>query len=71
MSWVAELNAISHNTASVTWKNDGRCMVSATTASAAPITSCRPTIQQRLVRNMSTKGDHSGLITHGRYSQLV
>src|SRR4051794_20245033 len=71
MSCVAELNAMSQSTARLIWKNEGRWGVSATSASAAPITRCRPTIHSRLVRNMSTKGDQSGLITQGRYSQLV
>jgi hypothetical protein len=46
-------------------------VVRATSASAAPITSCRPTIQIRLVPNNSMNGDQSGLMTQGRYSQLV
>ena len=71
MSCVAELKAISQKIARLIWKKCGRAVVRATSASAAPITSCKPTIQKRLVRYMSINGDHSGLITHGRYSQLV
>jgi hypothetical protein len=66
MSWVAELNAISQKMASVAWKNPGSGMVNATLASAAPTRNCMVMIQSRLVRNMSTTGLQSGLITHGR-----
>ena len=71
MSWVAELKAISQNTASVSWKNWGIGIDSATSASEAPISNCSVAIHQRLLRSMSTSGDHSGLMTQGRYSQLV
>jgi hypothetical protein len=66
MSWVAELKASSQKTASVIWKKCGMGSVSATSAKPAPISSCSVTIQKRLVRSMSTSGDHSGFITHGR-----
>ena len=71
MSCVAELKAISHMMARLSWKKAGNCVVSATEASAAPMTNCIVTVHQRLVRNMSINGDQSGLMTHGRYSQLV
>ena len=35
------------------------------------IITCISTVQRRLVPNMSTSGDHRGLITHGRYNRLV
>ena len=35
------------------------------------MSSCMLTIQKRLVRNMSTKGAHKGLMTQGKYNQLV
>ena len=66
MSWVAELKAISHITARLTLKNAGKCNTAPTATSEAAITSCRHTVQPRLVPNMSTTGDHSGLITQGR-----
>ena len=71
MSCVAALNASSQNTASVTRKKLSSGKVSATSANAAPINSSSHTIHQRLVRNISTNGDHKGLITKGKYSQLV
>ena len=66
MSCVAELNASNQNTASDAWKYAGPGNVSATAASAPPTVSCSATIQKRFVRNRSTSGDHSGLMTHGR-----
>ena len=66
MSCVADANAISQNTASESWKNRGPGSVSATSANATPIANCSVTIQKRFVRNRSTNGDHSGLMTHGR-----
>ncbi len=46
-------------------------MVSAIAAKPAPMSNCMATIQERLVFRMSTIGLQSGLMTHGRYSQLV
>ena len=43
----------------------------ATTANAADIMTCMETTHHLLVRIISTNGDHSGLITHGRYSNPV
>jgi len=71
MSWVAELNANNQNTANEAWKYAGPGKVKATAARAPPIPICNETIQKRFVRNSSTSGDHSGLMTHGKYSQLV
>ena len=66
MSWVAELKAISKKTASEARKKNDAGTVSATEARAAPITNCRLTTQKRFVRNRSTRGDQSGLMTQGR-----
>ena len=71
MSWVAELKASSQKTASVARKKSGPGTVSAIMARADPITNCREMIHERLVRIRSTSGDQSGLMTQGRYSQLV
>ena len=46
-------------------------IVKATPANPAPINNCIVTIQNRLVRKISTMGLQSGLITQGKYSQLV
>ena len=62
---------MSQNTARLSWKKPGRGSVSATPASVAPTKNCRPTTQPRRVPSRSTRGDHSGLITQGKYSQLV
>ena len=40
-------------------------------AMLVPSRNCSTTTQRRRVPNISTSGDHKGLITHGRYSQLV
>jgi hypothetical protein len=71
MSCVADAKAISQNTASVICRNFGPGRASATPASAAPTKNCSTTTQCRLVDNRSTTGLHSGLMTQGRYSQLV
>jgi len=71
MSCVAELNASSQNTASDQRKKSAAGRVRATSANAAPTRNCIPTIHRRFVPSRSTSGAHSGLITHGRYSQLV
>ena len=71
MSCVAELNASSQKSAREWRKKLGAGTVSATVASVAPITNWKLRIQKRLVRNRSTSGDQSGLMTQGRYSQLV
>ena len=71
MSCVAEANAISQNSTNVHLKKSGSGSVSATPARAAPKTNCMVVIHQRLVRSKSTIGLQMGLITHGRYSQLV
>ena len=55
----------------VYWKKRSAGMVRATPASNTPTTACIHTIQRRLVPSRSTIGLHSGLITQGRYSQLV
>ena len=68
---MAELKASSQKKARVTRKKNGAGAESAIMASAAPTTNCRETIQERFVRIRSTKGDQSGLMTQGRYSQLV
>ena len=46
-------------------------MANATMANTAPIAPCMTTVHSRLVPIRSTIGLHSGLITQGRYSQLV
>ena len=71
MSCVAELNAKSQNTASVPWKKNGTGIKKATPASPAPISSCMVIIHHLLVLIKSTNGLQNGLMTHGRYSQLV
>ena len=71
MSCVADAKAMSQNTARLIWKKPCKGRVSATPASAAPTRNCRPTTQPRRVPSRSTNGDHSGLMTQGRYSQLV
>ena len=71
MSCVAEAKAMSQNTARLIWKKPSMGSVSATPASAAPTRNCSPTTQPRRVPSRSTRGDHRGLITQGRYSQLV
>ena len=43
----------------------------ATSASPNETRNCISTTQNRFVRVMSTSGLHSGLMTQGRYSQLV
>ena len=40
-------------------------------AKATPTTNCNASTQCRFVPNSSTKGDHRGLMTQGKYSQLV
>jgi hypothetical protein len=71
MSWVAELNAINQKTASDHRKKSAAGRVSATNAKAAPTKNCIATIHPRFVPSRSTSGAHRGLMTHGRYSQLV
>ena len=71
MSCVAEAKASSQNMARLNCTKPGAGRLSATAASVTPTSSCSVTIHQRLVRSRSTSGDHSGLITQGRYSQLV
>src|SRR5436190_873365 len=71
MSCVAELNATSHSIASDIWKKLDIGRVRATSASDVPIASCIARIQRRFVPKSSTTGDQSGLMTQGRYSQLV
>ena len=71
MSCVADEKAISHSTARLNWKNAGRCVVKATSASATPVAPCSATVHWRFVPNISTTGAHRGLITHGRYSHDV
>ena len=71
MSWVAELKAINHITARLAMKKFGSCSDRPTATSEAATPSCSSTVQRRLVPNMSTIGDHRGLITQGRYSRLV
>ena len=66
MSWVAELNASSQKTARESWKNFGPGSVKATSAKATAMANWSVTIQRRFVRNRSTTGDQSGLMTHGR-----
>jgi len=68
---VAELNAISHMTPRLSWKKFDSGSVNATAASDTPSTICRMATHERLVPNISIRGDHSGLITQGRYSQPV
>lgn len=71
MSWVAELKATSQNKASVLWKKWSAGMQNAIPASPAPMSSCMEVIHHRFVRSKSTNGLHNGLITQGRFSQLV
>ena len=69
--WLLAFSAATHDIASVIRKKLSPGIVKATKANAAPINSSSHTIHPRLVRNISTNGDHNGLITNGRYSQLV
>ena len=46
-------------------------MVKAMPANPAPTNSCMVTTHQRFVLNKSIKGLQKGLITHGKYNQLV
>ncbi len=46
-------------------------MVKAIPPNPAPISSCMLTIHQRLVFSKSTNGLQNGLMTHGKYNQLV
>lgn len=71
MSWVAELNANNHKNANELLKKLSAGMVSATPPRPAPINNCIAIIQDRLVFRISTSGLQNGLITHGKYSQLV
>ncbi len=66
MSWVAEANAMSQNTQSVSWKKPGAGRAKAMPAMAMPMVHCMATTHQRLVRRMSTNGLQNGLMTHGR-----
>ena len=66
MSWVALEKAISQKNASDPCSQKSAGMVKATPASEAPISTCMVTIHHRLVRSMSTKGLHKGLMTQGR-----
>jgi len=52
-------------------KKAGPWIENATSASPSDTRYCMAIIQNRLVRVISTNGLHSGLMTHGRYSQLV
>ena len=79
MSWVAEENAANTKRSNVKVNSDiGTCVevsgegnVRASSTKAADTNACIMTIHQRLVRNMSTSGLHSGLSVHGRYNRLV
>ena len=71
MSWVAELKATSQNTANVVWKKWLVGMVKAMPASPAPSSNWVVIIHHRLVRSRSINGLHRGLMTQGRFSQLV
>jgi len=71
MSWVAEANAMIQNRNSDHWKKLLPRTENATSASTNATMNCIATTHSRLVRVMSTSGLHSGLITHGRYNQLV
>ena len=71
MSCVAELNASSQKKIRLILKNPGKGIDKATAPKLAPIISCMIIIHQRLVFSKSTIGLQSGLITHGRYNQLV
>ncbi len=66
MSWVAEANATSQNTARVAWKKPDVGNVNAMRASPTAMAVCIVTTHHRLVRMMSTKGLQKGFITHGR-----
>src|ERR1041385_2665247 len=71
MSCVAELKASSQKNASVCWKKRVVGIVKATPAKPEPMSNCISQIHSRRVLRISTTGLHSGLITHGRYNQLV
>ena len=71
MSCVADANAMIQNRNSDHLKNALPCTEKATSASPNDTRNCISTTQNRFVRVMSTNGLHSGLMTHGRYSQLV
>ena len=71
MSCVAELNAINQKNTSVYLKKDSKGMVRPISARQQPIYNCMPIIQDRFVFTVSIIGLQNGLITHGKYSQLV
>ena len=71
MSCVAELKASSHRQASEYCQKLLVGRVSATPARPAPMSNCMAMIHRRLVLRMSTRGLQNGLMTQGRYSQLV
>ena len=71
MSWVAEAKAIIQKRQSDHLKKPPRVREDAASASPADTRNCIATIQNRLVRVMSTHGLQSGLRTQGRESQLV
>ena len=66
MSWVALAKAIIQKKNSEPCSHHCPGMVKATPPSDAPMSSCMARIHHRLVRSMSTKGLHRGLMTHGR-----
>ena len=66
MSWVAEENATSQNTASVSLKKNGVGSAKAMQAKAMAIIHCMEIVHQRVVLTRSTNGLQNGFITHGR-----
>ncbi len=71
MSCVAELNAMSQRKARLYRTKLPAGSVNATPASPAPTSNCMLMIQKRFVFRLSTSGLHKGLITQGKYNQLV
>ena len=66
MSWVAEVNPTSQNTANVSENHSGVGSANAIPANAAAISHCIVSVQRLFVLMMSTKGLQNGLMTHGR-----
>ena len=71
MSWVAEQKAITQKKASVAWKKKSPGKTNAIPAIPPPISICMIQIHQRFVLIRSTNGLQRGLITQGKYNQLV
>ena len=71
MSCVADANAISQKIRSVICSRNDRGKTNDKAARDRAMTSSSAITQYRFVRNISTNGDQNGLMTQGRYNQLV